>query len=115
MVAINCFLLIELVRTRSLASDTGARVHLRVLHTNVVGGSFEIAALAPEVNFEELGEDLGPFGYYTAEFNESVKVKLAEITEFVFDGEVTDSNENLWVDLRVGGVEFSYYVSCYFV
>lgn len=86
MVPIDCFLLIELVRTRSLASDTGACVHLRILHTNLVGRSFEITALATEVNFEELGEDLRSFGYYTTEFNESVEVELAEVTEFVFDG-----------------------------
>lgn len=72
----------------------------------MVSRTLEITAHAAEVHFGELRENSSSLCDYTLELDESVQVHLTEVTELVFDGKVTNTDENLVVNVAVIWVDF---------
>lgn len=105
VVPVHGLKLIKLVGTGPLASDASAGVLLCLLEGGVVSWAFQVTTHAPEEHFVELGEHTGSFGHDTTELDESVQVELSQVTKFVFDGQVTDSNEDFRVDFAVVRVD----------
>ena len=68
--------------------------------------AFEISTLASEENLLELRKNAGSFSDNSLEFDEGVEVDVAKFTEFVFDRQTADADEDLFVDEMVLRVHF---------
>lgn len=81
----------------------------------MIDGSFDVTALASEVELAHFREDVRPLGDHSSELDQRVQVDHSQVTKLVLYGQVSDSHEYLRMDLTIGIEQFqcqfvSYYV-----
>lgn len=106
VIAVNCLLLVEFVRSKSLTNDTFSQELFSLISRRVVSRSFKISTLTSEVHFLKLREDAGSLCNNTTELDQSVQVHLAQITKLVFNRQVTDADKDVVVDVVVLRIDF---------
>lgn len=85
MISVNSLNLIKSVGSVPLAQNTSSEDLASFIKAGRVSRTFDIAARTSYVHLVTLGEHSRTFGDNTSEFNESIQVNLAQISELVFD------------------------------
>jgi hypothetical protein len=81
----------------------------------MISRALEVTAYTAEVHFGELREDSSSLCDNTLELDEGVQVHLTEVTKFIFNGEVADTDKDLVVDVAVVRVDFEHGIISDFV
>jgi hypothetical protein len=112
VISVDSLNLIKSVGSVPLAYDTSSENLASFKKAGRVSRTFHIAARTPYVHLEALGEHSRTFGDNTSEFNKSVQVNLAKISELVLNWKVLYANKDDRVDIVVVGVDLSHDVGC---